>query len=199
MRMRNANTDRQIHVVKYSHLWCSSFIAHACWKVYCVKIHNFVRHCSNCLQNLASMTSSPFDLPDQQRYCCCSQWLNSKKSMGTFPSQNPAASCPSDVRGEKCILMHLSSKMLLAATFLTRHRASANTRWRSRSGYVVITTQPVHRPIMHYYVHPVPFPKLRPESCRSVGIRPRTDTQTDTQTRVTTIHFESFTTHAKCN
>jgi len=30
-------------------------------------------------------------------------------------------------------------------------------------------------------------------------MRPRTDTQTDTQTRVTTIHFASSTTHAKCN
>ena len=27
----------------------------------------------------------------------------------------------------------------------------------------------------------------------------QTDTQTDTQTRVTTIHFASSTTHAKCN
>jgi len=32
-----------------------------------------------------------------------------------------------------------------------------------------------------------------------VGVRPRTDRQTDTQTRVTTIHFASSTTHAKCN
>ena len=32
-----------------------------------------------------------------------------------------------------------------------------------------------------------------------MGVRPRTDTQTDTQTRVTTIHFASSTTHAKCN
>ena len=30
-------------------------------------------------------------------------------------------------------------------------------------------------------------------------MRPRTDRQTDTQTRVTTIHFASSTTHAKCN
>jgi len=30
-------------------------------------------------------------------------------------------------------------------------------------------------------------------------MRPQTDTQTDTQTRVTTIHFASSTTHAKCN
>jgi len=32
-----------------------------------------------------------------------------------------------------------------------------------------------------------------------VYVRPRTDTQTDTQTRVATIHFAWSTTHAKCN
>ena len=42
-------------------------------------------------------------------------------------------------------------------------------------------------------------PKLHPGPCSSVGVRPRTDTQTHTQTRVTTIHFASSTTHAKCN
>ena len=44
-------------------------------------------------------------------------------------------------------------------------------------------------------------PKLHPGPCSSVGVRPRTDrhTHTDTQTRVTTIHFASSTTHAKCN
>jgi len=30
-------------------------------------------------------------------------------------------------------------------------------------------------------------------------MRPRTDMQTDTQTRVTTIDFTSCTTHVKCN
>ena len=32
-------------------------------------------------------------------------------------------------------------------------------------------------------------PKLHPGRCGSVGVRPRTDTQTDTRTRVTTIHL----------
>ena len=40
-------------------------------------------------------------------------------------------------------------------------------------------------------------PKLHPGPCDSVGVRPRTDTQTDTQTRVTTIHFASSTTHVE--
>jgi len=37
--------------------------------------------------------------------------------------------------------------------------------------------------------------KLHPGLCSNVGVRPRTDTQT----RVTTIHFASSTTHAKSN
>jgi len=40
--------------------------------------------------------------------------------------------------------------------------------------------------------------KLHPGPRNTVGMRPRTDTQTDTQTHVTTIHF-ALTTHAKCN
>ena len=48
-------------------------------------------------------------------------------------------------------------------------------------------------------------PKLHPDPCSIVGVRPRTLThtdthrQTDTPTRVTTIHFASSTTYAKCN
>jgi len=44
-------------------------------------------------------------------------------------------------------------------------------------------------------------PKLHPGPCSSVGVRTRTGRQTHTQrqTRVTTIHFASSTTHAKCN
>ena len=48
---------------------------------------------------------------------------------------------------------------------------------------------------------PSPYhsPKLHPGPCSSVGMRRGTDTRTDTQTAVTTIHFASSTTHAKCN
>ena len=42
-------------------------------------------------------------------------------------------------------------------------------------------------------------PKLHPGLCSSVGVWPRTDRQTDTQTHVTTIHFALSTSHAKCN
>ena len=48
-------------------------------------------------------------------------------------------------------------------------------------------------------------PKLHLDPCSSVGVRPRTDTHTHThththtQTRVTTIHFASSMTQAKCN
>ena len=48
---------------------------------------------------------------------------------------------------------------------------------------------------------PLPFPKLHPGPCSSVGVRRETvrHTHTDTQTRMTNIHFVSSTTHAKCN
>jgi len=42
---------------------------------------------------------------------------------------------------------------------------------------------------------PYHSPKLYARPCNSVGMRPRTDRQTDTQMRVTTIHFASSTTH----
>ena len=71
---------------------------------------------------------------------------------------------------------------------------------------VAIATQPVHRlqicPIVHNQgAYPYHSPKLHPGPCNSVGMRPRThrQTQTDTQTRVTTIHFSWSTTHEKCN
>ena len=48
---------------------------------------------------------------------------------------------------------------------------------------------------------PYHSPKLHAGPYSSVAIRPRTETQTDrhTQTRVTTIHFASYATHAKSN
>ena len=42
-------------------------------------------------------------------------------------------------------------------------------------------------------------PDVHPGPCSSVGVRPRTVRQTYTQTRVTTIHFASSTTQAKCD
>ena len=45
---------------------------------------------------------------------------------------------------------------------------------------------------------PYHSPKLHPGPCNGMGMRPRTDRQIDTQTRVTTTHFASSTTHAKC-
>jgi len=46
---------------------------------------------------------------------------------------------------------------------------------------------------------PYHSPKLLPGPCNIVGIRPWTDRQTDTQTQVTTIHFSSSVTYAKCS
>jgi len=51
------------------------------------------------------------------------------------------------------------------------------------------------RQIVHNYGAFSTTPKLHPGPCDSVGMRPRTDPQT----RMTTVHFASSTTHAKCN
>ena len=71
----------------------------------------------------------------------------------------------------------------------------------SRSRYVAIATQPIHRLQIRPIVHNQGASPTTPPSyirVRAVvwacGRR-----QTDRQTRVTTIHFASSTTHAKCN
>jgi len=53
----------------------------------------------------------------------------------------------------------------------------------SRSRYVAVATQPVHRLQIRPIVqttrgHPLPFPKLHPGPSSSVGLRLQTDTQT---------------------
>jgi len=73
------------------------------------------------------------------------------------------------------------------------------------SSHYVETRAPIANPPNSAQLGDIPYhsPKLHPVPCNSVGILPRTDTQThkqtQTQTRVTTIHFASSTTHAKCN
>jgi len=61
--------------------------------------------------------------------------------------------------------------------------------------------QPIANPPNSAQLGGIPYhsPKLHRGPCNSVDIWPRTDTNTDTQTRVTTIHFASSMTHAKCN
>ena len=53
------------------------------------------------------------------------------------------------------------------------------------------------RPTVHNYRAPLPFPKLHPGPCSSVGMRRGTDRYIDTQTVVINIHFASATPHAK--
>jgi len=71
-------------------------------------------------------------------------------------------------------------------------------------GFWKNTTKPVHRlqicPIVHNWGGQSYYPsKLHPRPSSSVDVRPRRHTDTHTQTPVTTIHFASSTTHAKCN
>ena len=63
------------------------------------------------------------------------------------------------------------------------------------------TRAPIANPRNSAQLGGIPYhsPKFYQGPCNSVGMRPRTDRQTHTQTRVTTIHFASSTTHAKCN
>ena len=62
------------------------------------------------------------------------------------------------------------------------------------------TRAPIANPPNSAQLGGIPYhcPKLHAGPCNSVSMRPRTDRQTDRQTRITTIHFASPTTHAKC-
>jgi len=83
----------------------------------------------------------------------------------------------------------------------TRHRASTSTRWHFAFAlccYSNATRAPIANPPNSAQLGGIPY---RPPSYIRVraivwacGRR-----QTDTQTRVTTVHFASSTTHAKCN
>jgi len=89
-----------------------------------------------------------------------------------------------------------------------RHRASRSMysltfRVRVMLSYSNATRAPIANPPDSAQLGGIPYhsPKLHPGPCNSAGMRPRTDTDTRARarTRVTTIHFASSTTHAKCN
>jgi len=69
------------------------------------------------------------------------------------------------------------------------------------------TRAPIANPPNNAHLGGSPYhsSKLHPGPSSSVDVRPRIvrqthrQTHTDTQTRVTAIHFASFTKHAKCN
>jgi len=106
------------------------------------------------------------------------------------------------VRGTACVVRWSGGLPLSSAThFYCFH---GNT-----------TRAPIANPPSSKQLRGIPYhsAKLHPGSCNSVGMRPRTDTQTHrqtdrhththththTETRVTTIHFASSTIHVKCN
>jgi len=82
----------------------------------------------------------------------------------------------------------------------TRHRARTNTRDISRSALCCHSNE-IRAPTANLpnsaQVGGTPYhsPNLRPGPYSSVGMRPRTDTQT----RVTNVHFASSAIQAKCN
>jgi len=87
-------------------------------------------------------------------------------------------------------------------TYLTRQRASTSM-YSLTFRHSNATSALIANPPNSAQLGDIPYnsPKLHPGPCNSVGMQLRTDTQTDrhTQTRVTTIHFTSSTTHEKCN
>jgi len=99
---------------------------------------------------------------------------------------------------------------LLHTTTKIRHRASTSTRWHYAFALCCHsneTSPPIANPPKNEQLGSIPYHshKLHPGPCSSVGMRRRTDRQTDTdthrntQTRVTNIPFASATPHAKCN
>jgi len=107
-------------------------------------------------------------------------------------------------------LIFVTTKVRMSGlTNVTRHSVSTNTCWHfafrlccySSETHTPIANPPNSAQLWGTPYHYPNFPKLHPGPCSSVGIRRGTDRQTDThtQTRVTTTHFVSSTTHAKCN
>ena len=81
-----------------------------------------------------------------------------------------------------------------------RHACGVRWAWRITAGlchafqqccHSNATRAPIASPPNSAQLGGIPYHtrKLHPGPCNSVSMRPRTDTQTDTQTRVTTIHF----------
>jgi len=73
------------------------------------------------------------------------------------------------------------------ANSITRHRATTSTRWHFTFAICChsnATCAPICKSAQQCTTkgHPLPFPKLHPGLCSSVGMRPWTDTQTDRQT-----------------
>jgi len=62
-----------------------------------------------------------------------------------------------------------------------------------------VTRAPIANPPNSAQLAGIPYSiKLHPGLCNSVGMQAWTDRHTETHTHVTTIHFASSTTHAKC-
>jgi len=75
-----------------------------------------------------------------------------------------------------------------------------NVYWPRPSVCLSVPCAPIANPPKTAQLGGIPYqsPKLHRGPCSSVDVRPWTDRQTDRQTHVTTIHFASSTTHAKC-
>jgi len=128
---------------------------------------------------------------------------------GRVPFLPPNQQCQS-TEGKNMACNKTDIKPIVQLTFvmvnnapITRHRASRNMYSLTLRVRVMLPQQrnPCTDCKSAQQLGGIPYhsAKLHPGPCYSVGMGPRTDRQTGTQTRVTTIHFASSTTHAKCN
>jgi len=97
--------------------------------------------------------------------------------------------CVSQGERDACCAWALKSEMAHRYTTLsvrralniTRHRASTSTRWYFAFGLYCCSNAiraPIANPHNSAQMAPLPFPKLNPGPCSSVGMRPRRGTQT---------------------
>ena len=102
---------------------------------------------------------------------------------------------------------HLLQPLLLCQPQMTtRHRRSTSTRWHFAFGLCCHSNETqasIANPPNSAQLGGTPYhsPKLHQGLSSSVGMWPQTDMrmQTDTQMRMTNIHFASSKTRAKCN
>ena len=95
---------------------------------------------------------------------------------------------------------HSSIRQIVLTFHLLLHLNGRFSRLIYRRFYNVTRLAPIANPPNSAQLGGISYHslKLHPGWCSSMGMRPRTDGHTDTQTRVTTVHFAPSTTHTKC-
>jgi len=155
------------------------------------------RHCTPCLKNFPPLACYNFDAHEWMLIFFGRNVTDKVGNQKTLYYMPPQITCASALPGKtRKHENHIFHSVGLCYT----QCICALSSWKKKSSVMYLIASNTTRG------HPLPLPKLHPGPCNSVGMQPRrdrhTDTQTDTQTRVsgvTTIHFAPSTTHAKCN